>query len=96
MAITKETTLDKIEAVGTHRTMQLRYRTDIKEDGKLLSSSNTRRAFDCGRIDSSDNWIDTDISGETTEVQAICNASWTTDVKNAYKQHLIDTKTIGG
>ena len=28
---------------------------------------------------------DTDISSEATEVQAICNAAWTDDVKTAYK-----------
>ena len=95
MAITKEETLDKIECVGKHRTIQLRYRTVIKEDDKIISNNFTRRAFDCGRIDGSDNWIDTDISGETTEVQSICNASWTDEVKAAYKKHLIDTKNLG-
>ena len=94
MAITKEITLDKIEMVGEQRTTQLRYRNIIKEDGKVIPSSFTRRAFDCGRIDNDDKWIDTDISGETAEVQAICNASWTDDVKAAYKKHLIDTKGV--
>mgnify|MGYP004457206807 FL=1 len=95
MAITKEETLDKIECVGKHRTIQLRYRTVIKEDDKIISNNFRRRAFDSGRIDGSDNWIDTDISGETAEVQAICNASWTDEVKAAYKKHLIDTKNLG-
>ena len=36
MAITKEETLDKIECVGKHRTIQLRYRTIIKEDDKIV------------------------------------------------------------
>ena len=94
MAITKETTLDKIEVVEVQRSIQLRYRTDIKEDGTIISSSITRRAFDCGRIDDDDNWIDTDISGETAEVQGICNASWTDDVKNAYKAKLIANKSL--
>ena len=42
MAITKETTLDKIEVVEVQRSIQLRYRTDIKEDGTIISSSITR------------------------------------------------------
>ena len=91
MAITKEIILDKIEMVGSQRTAQLRYKTIIKEDDKEISSSYTRRAFDCGRLDNSGNFIETDISGETDEVKAICNASWTDDVKNAYKEHLIST-----
>ena len=88
MAITKETVLDKIEMVGEQRTAQLRYRNIIKEDGKVISSSFTRRAFDCGRIDNDDNWIDTDISGETDEVKAICNIVHTDAIKTAYTKHL--------
>jgi|TARA_A100001391_G_C4988130_1_gene257285 hypothetical protein len=94
MAITKEVVLNKIEMVGTQRTAQLQYVTIIKEDDVVISRSISRRAFDCGRIDSDDNWIDTDISGETAEVQAICNSSWTDEVKAAYKKHLIDTKGV--
>ena len=32
-----------------------------------------------------DTWGDTDISGESSQVQGICNAVWTDDVKTAYK-----------
>tara|TARA_R110002012_G_scaffold317895_1_gene535170 strand:+ start:860 stop:1138 length:279 start_codon:yes stop_codon:yes gene_type:complete len=92
MALTKEVTINKIECVGKHRTIQIQYLTRVKEDDKQISSSYARRAFDCGRIDIDDKWIDTDISGETTEVQTICNASWTDAVKEAYKKHLIDSK----
>ena len=92
MALTKEVTINKIECVGKHRTIQIQYLTRVKEDDKQISSSYTRRAFDCGRIDTDDKWIDTDISGETTEVQTICNASWTDAVKAAYKTWLIDNK----
>ena len=37
--------------------------------------------------DSDGNWVhtDTDISGKNSRVQAICNAAWTDDIKNAYK-----------
>ena len=88
MAITKETIINKIESVGSQRNIQIQYKTIIKGDDKEISSSYTRRAFDCGRLDNNGSWIDTDISGETDEVKAICNASWTDDVKNAYKEHL--------
>jgi len=91
MALTKEVTINKIECVGKHRTIQIQYLTRVKEDDKQISSSYTRRAFDCGRLDNSGNFIETDISGETDEIKAICNASWTDDVKNAYKDHLKNT-----
>ena len=94
MAITKETKIEKIEVVGEYKAIQVATDTVIKEDGAIISRSIHRRAFDCGRIDNDDNWIDTDISGETAEVQAICNTSWTDEVKAAYKKHLIDTKDI--
>jgi len=46
----------------------------------------------CGSLDDSDNLVDTDISGEDADVQAICNAAWTQSVKDAYKAFLIANK----
>ena len=89
MAITKETIEDKIEIVGDYKTIQVRTATVIKEDGEELSRSFHRHALDCVNSvkDADGNWshTDTDISGESTEVKAVCNAVWTTTVKNAKK-----------
>jgi len=38
-----------------------------------------------GQTETGDTWGDTDISGEETRVQAICNAVWTNAVKTAYQ-----------
>ncbi len=88
MAITKELIEDKIEIVGEHKSIQVRTATIIKEDGVEISRSFHRKVLDC--VSSSHNgisWIhtDTDISGESTEVQAICNAVWTDSIKDARK-----------
>ena len=88
MSITKETVEDKIEVVGEHKNIQIRTATVIKEDGVELSRSFHRKVLVCitSSYDGS-SWThsDTDISGESTEVQAICNAVWNTTVKNAKK-----------
>ena len=89
MAITKETIEDKIEIVGDYKAIQVRTATVIKEDSVELSRSFHRHTLQCveSQKNSDDSWThtDTDISSESTEVQAICNAVWTTDVKNAKK-----------
>ena len=89
MAITKEIIEDKIEIVGEHKNIQVRTATVIKEDGVELSRSFHRHALDCVTSvkNDDDSWThtDTDVSSESTEVQAICNAMWTTIVKNAKK-----------
>ena len=74
MAITKETVIDKIEVVGDYKAVQVRRATVIKEDGKELSRSFHRHAL----------MPDADITNEHAEVQAVCNAVWTQDVKDAY------------
>ena len=88
MAITKTTEEDKIEIVGEHKNIQVRTATVIKEDGTEISRSFHRKVLECvtSSYDGS-SWThtDTDISSESTEVQAICNAMWTTKVKNAKK-----------
>ena len=88
MAITKEIVEDKIEIVGEYKNIQVRTATVIKEDGEELTRSFHRKVLEC--VESShdgSSWThtDTDITGESAEVQAICNAVWTTTVKNAKK-----------
>ena len=92
MAITKETLVGKIEIVGEFKSVQVRTDTVVKEDGSELSRSYHRHVLHPGTLDSSDNLVATDISGETTEVQAVCNGVWTDAVKLAWKNHLIASK----
>jgi hypothetical protein len=84
MALTEETIEDKIEIVSDHKSVQVRTATIIKRDGTEISRSFHRHALSCS-TKTDDTWADTDISGESTEVQAICNAVWTDAVKTAYQ-----------
>ena len=92
MALTKEQTEDKIEVVGPYKIIQIRTRTIVKEDGKIISNSLSRDSMAPGDIDSSNNWVDTDTSSRSTEVKSIANTVWTQSVKDAYKTHLINRK----
>ena len=92
MALTERFENDKIEVVGTYKAVQVRKATIIEKDGVELTRSFHRHALTCGSLDDSDNLIDTNISGEDADVQAICNTVWTTDVKNSYKAFLIANK----
>ena len=84
MALTEETLEDKIEVVGDYKAVQIRTATVIKRDGTEISRSFHRHVLQCS-TKTDDTWADTDISGESTEVQAICNAVWTDAVKTAYR-----------
>jgi len=89
MAITKTIEEDKIEIVGVGKNIQVRTATVIKEDGVELTRSFHRHVVSCVNSvkNEDDSWThtDTDISGESTEVQAIANAVWTDAVKVAKK-----------
>ena len=91
MAITKTIENDKIEVVLKWN-IQVRTATVIKEDGKELTRSFSRKVLQPGTLDASDNLVETDISGEDADVQAICNAVWTTQVKADFKAFLIANK----
>ena len=84
MALTEETIEDKIEIVGDYKSVQVRTATIIKRDGTEISRSFHRHALSCS-TKTDDTWGDTDISGESTEVQAICNAVLTDAIKTAYQ-----------
>ena len=75
MAITKETQIGKIEVVGKYKCVQVRNDIVIIEDGEELSRKYHRHSL----------MPDADISNEHAEVQAVCNAVWTQDVKDAYE-----------
>ena len=85
MALTEETVEDKIEIVGDYKSVQVRTATIIKRDGTEISRSFHRHALTCS-TKSDDTWSDTDISGESTEVQAICNAVWTDAIKTSFQE----------
>ena len=74
MTITKETEIGKIEVVGQYKAVQVRTDTVIKEDGVELSRKYHRHTL----------MPDAVITDEHSEVQAVCNAVWTQDVKDAY------------
>ena len=78
MALTEETLQDKIEIVGEHKMVQVRTATVIKRDGVELTRSFHRHVVA----------PDADITGESTEVQAICAAVHSQAVKDAYAAHL--------
>jgi len=74
MAITKETLIGKIEVVGKYKCVQVRNDIVIMEDGEELSRKYHRHSL----------MPDADISSENAEVQGVCNAVRTQDVKDAY------------
>ena len=92
MALTKTTVEDKIEVVGDYKTIQVRTATVIKEDGVELNRSFYRKTIVPGSIDSSDNYTQTDVSGESTEVKDVASAVWTSAIHDAWKAELIATK----
>ena len=87
MTLIKEITQDKIEIVGASKSIQVRTKTAIIEDGVELSASFHRHVVQCVSSvkNDDDSWThtDTDVSGESAEVQAIATAVWTDAVKAA-------------
>ena len=93
MALAESIEYDKIEVVGIYKHVQIRKATVIKKDGVELTRAYERYVLNAGTLDGNDALVDTDISSEPAEIQAVCNAVWTTDVKAAWKAKLIAEKT---
>ena len=75
MSITKKTIVDKIEVVDIYKYVQIKTALIILEDGVELSRKSNRYVLSPDAV----------ISGEDAEVQAICNAVWTDEIKAAYE-----------
>jgi len=82
--LSKETIIDKIEIVYSGD-VQVRKAVIVSEDGEELSRKFERKVLSPCYKDENNNWQNTDISEEDTEVQAICNAKWTEAFKTQYK-----------
>ena len=93
MALTERFENDKIEVVGQYKTIQVRRATVIERDGVEISRTFHRNSLQCGTLDADNNLVDTDISGQDADVQAICNAVWTDAVKEAYRLKLVADKS---
>ena len=89
MALTERCENDKIEVVGQYKAVQVRCATIIERDGVEVTRSFHRHVLQPGTLDSENNLVDTDISGEDADVQAICNAAWTDGVKEAWRLKLV-------
>ena len=85
MSLEKIIKIDQIEIVGDYKAIQVRTATVITDDGTELSRSFHRHVVNC----------DADISEEDAEVQAVCNAVWTDEVKASYATHLDSQTPLG-
>jgi hypothetical protein len=101
MALTESIEYDKIEIVGQYKHVQVRKANIIKRDGTEISRSFNRFVLTPGTLDESDNLVVNPLTKEpdgTTnipdEVKSVCNAVWTTTVKNLWKQKLIADKSF--
>ena len=100
MALSESIEYDKIEVVGLYKHVQVRKATVIKKDDVEITRSFNRFVLNPGTLDDSDNLVDNPLDKEpdgTTaiadEVKAVCNAVWTTTIKDAWKAKLIADKS---
>ena len=73
MAISKVLT-DDYEVRGEYKHINVRTKTSIMEDGAEISYKYHRKVLT----------PDMDVSGESAEIQALCNALWSAEIKKAW------------
>ena len=84
MSLTKETAIDQI-TVTENGIVLVREATTIKEDGVELSKQYHRTSFA----------PESDVSGQPSNVVAICNVAWTPEIIAAYKAQQEAIKPVG-
>ena len=89
MALTERCENDKIEVVGQYKVVQVRCATVIERDGVEVTRSFHRHVLHPGTLGEGNVLVDTDLSGEDADVQAICTAAWTDAVKEAWRLKLV-------
>lgn len=80
MALKKEIIDDKIEIVGNYKHIQVRTATIVKEGTQAKGYTELSRSFERKVLTP-----DMDISGESSELQALANAVWTDEIKQSWE-----------
>tara|TARA_R100001509_G_scaffold89238_1_gene51210 strand:- start:214 stop:519 length:306 start_codon:yes stop_codon:yes gene_type:complete len=100
MALSESIEYDKIEVVGTYKIVQIRKALVVKRDNTEIARSFERFSLQCGSLDLSGEYVENPLDKEpdgvtaiSDEIKAVCNAVWSTDVKNAWKAKLIADKS---
>ena len=92
MALTERFENDKIEVLGQYKHVQVRRADIVERDGVEIARTFQRHVLNPGKLGESDALVDTDLSGEDADVQAICTAAWTDAVKEAWRLKLVADK----
>ena len=80
MALEQKTnSKEKIEIVGDFKHIQIRSKTWVEDNGVMVG----KPSFSRRTLAPTDN-----ITGEDSDIQSICNAVWTDEIKAAYQTYL--------
>ena len=104
MALAETIFVDKCEVVSVASTycagnqkvitIQVRKADVIENDGVEIARSFHRHVLSPGTVAAGSTALtDTNISSEDAGVQAICNAVWTSSVKEAYRLNLVGIRS---
>ena len=104
MALAETIFVDKCEVVSVASTycagnekiitIQVRKADVIEKDGVEIARSFHRHTIVPGTVAAGSTALTpTNISGEEPEVQAVCNAVWTADNKEAYRAYLVGIRS---
>ena len=88
MALSETIEYDKITVSQPYSAVNVRKATVVKKDDAEIARSFERYSLAPGYYNESDVFVETDLSGEPTQVSSVCNAVWTDDVKTKWKAFL--------
>ena len=89
MALTEKIEYDKIEIVTKFKHVQVRRATVIEKDGVEVGRSFHRECLYSGILVDG-YWVEKDLSSYPNEITAICNAVWTPEVKQLWKDEVVN------
>lgn len=93
--ITNRRSGDAIRVIGSY-CVQMLHDTWIERDGVEVDGTRGTKIVNYwpGKLQKSDNTlVDTDLTGVDTDIANVCTGLWTDDVKESWRQHLIETQT---
>lgn len=86
MAITTQIVDININVTEPYKVIQVEKAKIISEDGDEITRTPQWNYY-APSTKNGDTWENTDVSSESSEIQALCTALWTDSVKTSYQTH---------
>ena len=97
MALTQSISVHRVEIVGNYHTVQVTEKTTVSDGETVIAESKHMRMIPPLTCEGDElTYVDTDLSEESDYVRSVCEAAWTDEAKDNYREMMTNLPHLTG